>query len=152
MKVYRISRKKYIRDLSGEGARRFGGRWNKRGVAVIYTSSQESLAALEVLANTPASSLPDDLCAITLILPEAIKIMQIKSPNLPEGWNQYPSPNYLREAGSEWLISRKSLAMRVPSALIHSEFNILLNPFHKEMSQVKTGEVRSFRFDQRILS
>jgi RES domain-containing protein len=152
MKVYRISREKYIRDLSGEGARRFGGRWNKRGVPVIYTSSQESLAALEVLANTPLSSLPDDLYLITLILPESIKIMQIKSPDLPKGWNRYPPPNYLREAGSEWLISRNSLAMRIPSALINSEFNILLNPIQKEMSQIKTGEVRSFRFDQRILS
>ncbi len=152
MTVYRSSRAKYIRDLCGEGARRYGGRWNKRGVPVVYTSSHESLAALEVLANTPVASLPDDLHVITLILPESAKIMQLKSPDLPKGWSHYPPLNQLRETGTEWLISQKSLALKVPSALIQSEFNILLNPAHKDMSRLKTGEVRSFRFDRRILS
>ena len=41
------------RAFTGEGARRYGGRWNSKGFAVIYTSSSISLAILEVLVHIP---------------------------------------------------------------------------------------------------
>ncbi|MFM7805220.1 MAG: RES family NAD+ phosphorylase, partial [Verrucomicrobiota bacterium] len=37
--------------FDGEGAWRFGGRWNSRGTQVVYTSGTRSLAALETLVH-----------------------------------------------------------------------------------------------------
>jgi RES domain-containing protein len=152
MHLYRISRARYIRDLSGEGARRFGGRWNRRGVPVLYTSAHESLAVLEVLANTPVSSLPDDLQLITLSVPDTAKTEEFKISDLPEEWNSYPPPNLLREMGTEWILSEKSLVLKVPSAIICSEYNYLINPNHADIQRVTIKKIKDFNLSSRVLS
>ena len=37
--------------FTGEGARRYGGRWNSPGTAVVYLSAHLSLAALEIMVH-----------------------------------------------------------------------------------------------------
>ncbi|MBM2839324.1 MAG: family phosphorylase, partial [Deltaproteobacteria bacterium] len=66
MDLFRIAKTKYINDLSGNGARVYGGRWNEKGVAVIYTSESRALAALEFLVHTPMALAPKDLSMLTI--------------------------------------------------------------------------------------
>jgi len=49
--VYRIAKTRYIYDLTGAGARLYGGRWNQKGIGMIYTSENRSLASLEFLVH-----------------------------------------------------------------------------------------------------
>lgn len=151
MDLFRISRKKYINDLSGEGARKFGGRWNFKGSAVLYTSQSESLAALETLVHAPVSAIPDDLNLLILSVPESLRTGVIKSEELPADWRNYPAPTRLAETGTKWLESKSDLLLRVPSVLVQTEWNFLLNPNHPDMKKIKTKEIRPFGFDMRLL-
>lgn len=150
MRVYRISSEKYISDLSGEGARLFGGRWNHKGYRVLYTSQSKALAALEVLANTPVLSLPQHFKCLTLKVPED-NIVIIDEDELPADWYEYPSPDALKQLGTHWLQSSESLVCRVPSALIQTEFNYLINPEHHNMQDVIIEEIVPFSFDKRLV-
>lgn len=150
MNVYRIGREQYIRDLSGEGAKLYGGRWNRRGIPMIYTSEHRSLAALEVLVHTSVHQIPDDLMLLTLSLPGSFKPAAVLIDDLPEGWREFPSPEPLVELGSKWAESNKSALLRVPSAVIPQEWNLLLNPLHKGMKRVEIADVRPFSFDGRL--
>ena len=150
MKLFRISRDKYIRDLSGEGARLLGGRWNPKGVPVIYTSTHESLAALETLVHSPISNLPDDLKIATLTIPDDLQIKEVNKNSLPDLWNEFPGPPSLKAIGEEWIKTGKYLSMMVPSAVIPSETYVLLNPGHDASNLINIEEIRSFSFDSRL--
>lgn len=151
MDLFRISRKKYFKDTSGEGSRKFGGRWNFKGFAVLYTSQSESLAALETLVHAPISSLPDDLSLLILSIPNNLKPIIIKKDDLPPDWRNYPAPSKLAEIGTKWIDSKSNLLLKVPSVLVETEWNILVNPAHPDIKKIKTKEIRPFRFDMRLL-
>ncbi|REL29158.1 RES domain-containing protein [Rhodohalobacter sp. SW132] len=150
MKAYRITREKYSRDLSGEGARMYGGRWNSRGYAMLYTSKQASLAALEVLVHAQIQLLPKDLAMIRLDIPESSIIKSIKEDKLPADWQNYPSPGSVKRIGDEWLENMESLILSVPSAVIPEEPNLLFNPGHPDFSSVKIENIRPFTFDEQL--
>lgn len=150
MKLFRISREKYIRDLSGEGARLLGGRWNPKGVPVIYTSTHESLAALETLVHSPISNLPVDLKIVTLKIPGDLQIKEINRNGLHDLWHEFPAPPFLKTIGEEWVKTGKYLGLMVPSAVIPSENNVLLNPRHEAAHKIIIEKVRPFRFDSRL--
>lgn len=149
MKLFRISREKYSTDLSGEGARLYGGRWNRMGTAILYTSENESLAVLETLAHVPVSSVPDDLMMLVLSVSDEFEPETIDEKFLPEQWKRYPASRYLADLGTAWARSQSSVMLRVPSALVETDRNMLINPSHPDMSQVTINEVRVFRFDYR---
>lgn len=151
MELFRISRKKYIRDLSGEGARKYGGRWNRKGVNVIYTSSHESLAALEVLVHSSINDLPTDLEVLTLSVPDHVTVEKITESMLPENWKIYPAPRLLGDMGTDWALSKKSLLLKVPSVIIPTEYNFLINPAHPDFSKINISKIRPFSFDHRLL-
>lgn len=150
MRLYRISKMKFAEDLSGEGARLFGGRWNLKGFSVLDTSENISLAAMELLVNLPVADLPDDLRLITIDVPDEISMRVISSDDLPKGWRHYPPPRSLSEMGTEWIRTEESLILRVPSAVIPQEWNVLLNPQHSEMNRVEILSVEPFGFDKRL--
>ncbi len=150
MDLFRISKKRYIEDLSGEGARKFGGRWNLKGSAVLYTSQTESLAALETLVHTSMAAMPSDLNLMILSLPENIEPDKIEIQQLHSGWRNYPAPNQCAEIGSKWVDSDSSLLLEVPSVLVQSEKNILINPRHSDMKKLRIKEIRPFSFDMRL--
>ena len=150
MNVYRIGREEYIRDLSGKGARLFGGRWNKRGIPMIYTSEHRSLAALEVLVHTAVHQVPNDLMLLTLSIPDDLSTITLPADDLPEKWRTFPAPEHLVELGSNWAESQNSLLFRVPSAVVPQEWNILVNPRHEAIKQIKIADVKAFSFDGRL--
>lgn len=151
MVVYRIASSSYIRDLTGTGAKRYGGRWNPKGIAVLYTSAHRSLAILELLVNANAQSLPDDLSMLSLELPRLQHVSEITEDDLPDNWRNSPAPYRLGEPGWEWVTSNSSLTLKVPSAVVPEEQNILVNPKHPDFTQLSIQSVSSFSLDSRLL-
>ena len=137
MDLFRIAKTKYINDLSGNGARVYGGRWNEKGVAVIYTSESRALAALEFLVHTPMALAPKDLSMMTIHIPDSIKPKPIEVAHLPKNWDMHPAPDSLALMGSQWARSNASLLLKVPSVLINKEHNIIINPNHPDFKHLK---------------
>ena len=151
MQVFRIAKTKYIKDLTGAGSRTYGGRWNRKGVGLIYASESRSLAALEFLVHVPASIAPKDLSIITLDIPPQVKPKKLDLAILPPNWRQNPPPEELASIGTDWALSGESLLLRVPSAIIENEFNVLINPSHPDLKLIKLSKPEPFVFDERLL-
>jgi RES domain-containing protein len=154
MKVWRICRAPYAAEaFSGEGARRFGGRWNSRGVPMVYTSTSLSLAALELFVHLEPGQAPGDLVYMGATLPEGEPARTLQPDELPSGWwaDEFdlgaPGP---RELGDAWIVERSSLAMLVPSVPIRAEWNVLINPLHPRMGELRVDPPLPFIFDARM--
>ena len=147
MILYRFSHSKYAGELSGEGAKLRGGRWNPVGLPVIYSSEYISLALLEILAN--ATSLEElQMISLTEInIPQPPEIHEIKLQNLKKNWHL--DFDYTQWMGQEIIRSGKSLLVQCPSAIVPRENNYLINPAHPDFKRVKVS-VNNFDFDERL--
>lgn len=149
MRIWRLVRARHAATaLSGEGARIAGGRWNHRGVSIAYCASSLSLATLELFVHVDPSSAPDDLVAVEVELPDPPE--ELADDALPQDWRAVPAPDALKDIGSAWARSSRSLALGVPSAIVKRERNVLLNPAHPDFSRVKIIETAPFSFDPRM--
>jgi RES domain-containing protein len=148
MFVYRITGKKHAGDLSGTGAAMFGGRWNKKGTPVLYTGANKEIALLETVVHIPALLIPD-LDILTIEIPDD-SVNAIEADVLPKNWKAYPAPAILAEIGENWIREGKTIALKVPSCIIHSASNYILNCRHPEYSKVKIVDRRNFEFDSRL--
>ncbi len=151
MIVYRIANTRYIRDVSGTDARRHGGRWNQKGTPVISTATNRALATVEYLVHLPLSLLPSDLSIATLDIPDSVHIKEVALEALPPHWRDYPAPSTLGVLGTDWSVASETLLLRVPSAVVEHEWNILINPGHPEMTQIKITGVAPYHFGARLL-
>ena len=151
MTVYRIARKAYINNLSGAGARLNGGRWNKKGTSVLYTSANRSLATIEYLAHLPMAVVPKDIRIAGIIVPDDAPMATIDIKSLPDNWRVYPAPLQLAEIGDNWINENKTLLLKVPSALVKGEWNILINPYHQTFEKIGLCEIDEYNFDSRLL-
>jgi len=150
MKVYRVVPSSRAKDLSGEGARRHGGRWNSPGVPMIYTAASASLAVLETLVHMSLSVFPENLVMVTLELPEGP--VQTLDPNqLPENWATYPASAEVNEIGDTWAKNETSLGLLVPSAVLPQENNLIINPRHPQADSVKIVDIAPYQVDRRLL-
>lgn len=151
MIVWRLARKKY-QALDGEGARLNGGRWNNEGRPVVYASASLSLAALEYLVHVEPLLAPSDLVAMEIEVPESGHAgAQVESDQFPAGdWQEYPAPEWQAELGDLWLEDKTFLWLAVPSVIVPREFNVLINPQHSRMKEVRVLSQRTFRFDRRF--
>ena len=145
MKLYRISLCQFIDDLSGFGSFLYGGRWNSKGVHILYTSSTSSLAMLEMIAH--GIVLNEDYCMKVLDIPDD-KIKTINPSDLPANWFVYPAPDQLKSIGDAFIAENKYLAIRLPSAVNRQETNVLINPTHGEFKKVKVVETDAVVFDR----
>jgi RES domain-containing protein len=150
MRFWRICRRHYAADAaSGEGARLFGGRWNSRGVRVVYASTSLALAALETFVNLEPNLRPADLVFIEGEIPDAVEIGRVDPKILPAGW-QATRDESLRRFGDDWIRDGKTAALLVPSAAIRGEWNVLLNPAHPDSSIIEFRDPMRFEFDVRM--
>ena len=149
MQLWRLCRKKYV-AFDGEGARLAGGRWNRRGTAVVYTSATLSLAVLEYFVNLPASVAPPDLVMVRADLPDGLAVKSLDAAGLPRNWRQYPAPESLAEMGSRWAGEGKTAVLAVPSAVVPQERNYLLNPAHPDFRRITIGRPEPFSLDLRM--
>jgi RES domain-containing protein len=150
MLVWRICRARYAgAAASGEGARLFGGRWNSRGVSVVYASTSLALAAVETFVNLEPNLAPDDYVSIMVNVPDSLTIERIEVKALPRDW--YRSRNEeLQRFGDEWVRLGRTVGIFVPSAVIRGDWNILLNPAHADFLKIKFQEPERFVFDARM--
>jgi RES domain-containing protein len=136
--------------FDGEGARLYGGRWNFPGTPVVYTSSNLSLCALELFVHLEPALAPAGLMAIRADWSSELEIPALPLAELPADWRGYPAPERLQEIGTAWARAATSTALRVPSALIPHEHNILWNPLHPDFGRLRPGPAQPFAFDPRM--
>lgn len=134
--------------FSGEGARRYGGRWNSRGVPVVYCSGSLALAAIEMFVHLEPAQAPDDLVAISAALPEGEPASVLEAAELPREW--WTNLSATRALGDAWAREGTSLALRVPSVPIRTEWNVLVNPLHPRLAEVRIDAAQPFVFDARM--
>ncbi len=150
MLVYRIARKSFVRDLSGEGARLYGGRWNPKGIGLVYASVSRALAVLEYYVHVDPDFLPVDLALASILIPDGASKKEVRIEDLPRDWRGYPAPIELAGIGGEWAKARESLLLFVPSVVVPRERNVLLNSSHPGMSDVSVVDVEDYFFDARL--
>ena len=149
MIVYRIGKTKYATDLTGEGARLYGARWNHIGTPCIYTSESRALALLEYTVNVNVDDIPRALSFTAIEIPDD-QIYNVKISQLPGDWKQLPAPASTHDFGTALLQSSRHLIFRLPSVIIADEWNYLINPLHVNMSSIKILNVSDFAYDVRI--
>ncbi len=151
MQVWRLCRARHANTaFDGEGARLYGGRWNHKGLPIVYTSATLSLAALEVLVHHRVPIPPFEFVALAAEISARLKIETIRAQELPTDWQTDPAPIELQDMGSEWLQRASSAVLAVPSAIIETEFNYLINPRHPDFGRLKIHPPTSFSFDGRL--
>jgi len=150
MIVYRLARSKYINDLSGMGARLAGGRWNSKGLGLVYVSSSRALCMAEIAVHLPLGIIPQDYALAQILIPDSIIIDTIDIRKLPKGWNQFPFITGTQKIGDKFILENKHLALRVPSAVVQGDFNYLINPLHTSIKKIKIQDTEPFTFDQRF--
>lgn len=141
MRLWRICRRPYA-DLSGEGARLFGGRWNSPGRPVVYTAETAALAVLEVRVHL---DLTWDLLPADFVLVRIETGKRGKTP-IKAAAKATDEVAY----GDAWLHSLRSPLLRVPSAIVPESRNVLINPLHPDAASIAVASIRSFKFDQRL--
>jgi len=148
--VYRFVSMRFPDGLSPEGARRNGGRWNSKGIAVLYCATSESLAMLELRVHSPlpyprtrwrfAIEVPDD--ALTWVAAH----------ELPRGWDKLPPGPTSKRFGDAWVAANSSLGLLVPSVVASEEKNLVLNPSHPRFQEVRVLSKRRVMLDKRLYS
>ena len=149
IRAWRIVKAKHAAgSFVGEGARLLGGRWNSPGKRVVYTAENAALAALEMLVHLGHMATLPSYVVIGCHFDEKL-VTEVK--DLPEGWRAFPAPAAVQAIGDAWLESAKSAVLRVPSAIVPSENNYLLNPAHPKFGRVVIGKPEKFELDLRLL-
>ena len=134
--------------LSGEGARLYGGRWNSPGRPAVYLGDSLALAAMELLVHLRNVDVLETYRKMAVYIPEDL-VMHIEPGELRAGWETGPRIA-TREIGDRWLAGRRSVALQAPSAVVHGDSNLILNPTHRDMALIEVGPVSDFRFDRRL--
>jgi RES domain-containing protein len=152
MLVYRIAKmKERAIDLSGKGAFLYGGRWNSEGVFMLYTSTHASLAMLEVLVHVDESELPPQLFISQIEISETASLYQFPEEQLPKNWRE-PDNLGLKRMGDRLMRERTYVGFQVRSAVLPSEYNILLNPlFPGYADLVKIKRIDKLETDPRLM-
>ena len=149
MLVYRIGKTKYANNLSGEGARLFGGRWNHILTACVYASENRALALLEFTVNTNIDFIPRALSITTIEIPDT-HILIVTQSDLPGNWKEAPAPSSTKDFGTQLLKTAATPVIKIPSVVVPDESNYLLNPAHPESSLCRVVETKDFVYDVRI--
>jgi len=148
--AWRIVKTKYkAQAFDGEGARLYGGRWSSAGQRAIYTSGTIALATLEMLVHLPTSAILSSYSLFQVDIPDSL--IEVLDPGvLPRDWRKSPAPTKLQTIGDAWLAGGKSVALKVPSAIVPLESNYVINPAHPAFKKLKIGAPLPYPFDPRL--
>lgn len=149
--AWRIVKEKHAADaFSGAGAARTGGRWNSRGLRVVYTSATQSLAVLETLVHlNPIVLFKYVVFRIDF---DARFVEQLNAAQLPRDWQAQPASPSTRLIGGAWLRAARSVLLAVPSVIVPGELNYLINPLHPDFNRITIAKPTPFAFDARLLA
>lgn len=150
MEVFRIARDIYAGELVASG---LANRWNFDQQWVLYTGSSRSLATLELVVNR-AVIRPNFGYKVMVIsvADDDHLVTGLKEKDMPENWRSVQKYQVLQQIGSDWYNSRKSLLLRVPSAVIPKEFNYIINTRHPEFGEnVRLVRQEEYVWDERLV-
>lgn len=153
MKVYRVEREKYIETtLTGIGASMTDGfRWNSLFTRLVYTSESRALAMLKVFVHMDLSEdLPADRILVEIFIPDDVTIQEVKTEDLPKGWDAKPPAVITQAIGDDFVIQKTALILKVPSCIVPDEYNYLINPYHEDISMLKILSTAPLTFDNRL--
>ncbi|MBK0382964.1 RES family NAD+ phosphorylase [Pedobacter sp. SD-b] len=149
MELYRLGSCQYVNNLSGEGSRIYGGRWNSVGIAAVYFTTSKALAVLECLVHLPPRLLPYNFCMAKFEC--NLPFLKIDETTLPTDWNSFPFLVDVQIVGDKFLKYNQLALLRVPSAIVKGEFNFILNPLKIKADDVMSVETEAFSFDERLV-
>ena len=139
------------RAFDGEGARLHGGRWNSVGTPVVYLAENAALAILEMLVHIEFAAAMDLYVLIPVAFdPHLVRTLQKR--NIPRDWSANPPKPTTQSIGDRWVAQGNDLLLSVPSALVPTERNYLLNPKHPDFSRLHIGAPQKFKFDPRFFT
>ncbi len=139
-------------DLAGAGAKATGGRWNVRGVAVVYASESIALACLETVVHLDAGGLPFNRFLVAVEIDDAVwsRARRETADSLKVGWEAEPAGRASLAFGTGWARSASSAILIVPSAIVPEEANILINPAHPDAARITARKLRRWLYDPRL--
>lgn len=136
--------------FDGEGARRYGGRWNSPGTAVVYTSETRALSLLEILVGIRSTKVISAYVLIPIRFEDSL-VTSVDTEQLPQDWRINPPRPSSQHIGDAWIAEAQSAILRVPSVIVPEEFNFVLNPAHADFSRIHLGEPRELSIDPRFI-
>lgn len=148
MELFRLGSCKYALDISGEGSRLYGGRWNTVGISAVYFATSRALAVLEVLVHLTPALIPNNFCMSIFDVDGTI--LEITENQLPKGWNTFPFLKQVQLIGNKFFKTEEYLLLKVPSAVVNGEFNYVMNPNHSGAKGIKFKAKKTFTFDDRL--
>ena len=139
-------------DLSGTGAKTTGGRWNEVGAPVIYTSETRAMACLETIVHLNTGGLPFNRYLVALDVPDDVwaKAQHESAASLKVGWDAEPAGRVSIRFGTDWIRSKISALLVVPSVIVPEELNVLINPQHADSAKISAVKVRKWLYDPRL--
>jgi RES domain-containing protein len=151
MIVFRLSSGKFQSDLSGKGAELSGGRWNSKGVGMLYTSQSQALAFAEIAMHIPFGIVPKDYHIISIFIPASLPFQELSIADLPPDWRTNPHSGSTQIIGDQFIAAGKYAVLRVPSAVVSGDYNYLVNPKHPQASKLEIRTIEPFEFDSRFV-
>lgn len=136
--------------LSGEGAHLYGGRWNSKGVRVVYLGSSLAQAAMELLIYLGRADILNTFHKIEVSFEESF-VQHILLEDLPPDWSVPSMASSVKAVGDDWVADQTSLILQVPSAAVKGEYNYLFNPAHPDAGAAIYGPMTPFDYDTRLL-
>jgi RES domain-containing protein len=151
IRAWRITKAKHAATaFSGMGAKAFGGRWNGTGVGVVYCAGSTSLAILEMLVHLDAAELMRRYVSFEVTFDDSL-VTAIDAAKLPKNWRQSPAAATVQAVGDQWVADGTSAVLRVPSVIVPSEWNYLMNPLHPDFTNIAIGPKQPLKFDPRLM-
>ena len=151
IKAWRLVKKSREKEaFSGQGTRRYGGRWNHRGTAVVYVSDSLSLAALELFVHLASAYKGMRFATFTVEIPDAAVVESLPRDELPKNWRDEPPPDSCKELGTQWVKEGSAAVLRVPSVIVPMESNYILNLGHPGFKKLEMTPRDDFSFDPRM--
>lgn len=138
-------------DASGLGAKTAGGRWNRKGTAMVYASSSRALSCLETLVHL-GSNLPLNRYLVRIDV--QMDLWEAAPTIIADdfvGWDAEPAGKVSLDIGKDWIESKSSLLLKVPSVVVPEESNVLVNPAHPDASKLTFTKVRKWIYDPRLI-
>lgn len=150
MRIYRLSKEKYKSDLSGIGAEKFGGRWNSKGVRMLYTSDSRALAKLEVAVRIALHRIPKNYFLTVIEIPDKSIVEYDAGLLKGKKWKNNPPIKFTQSEGDAFVGANSGLVMKVPSTVVEGDFNYLINPAHPDAKFISIVSTERFQFDMRL--
>ncbi len=144
---YRIIKGKHLKSaFNGDGARRYGGRWNSKGVPIVYTSDSLALCCLEIFVHLPSYRLLKDYVYIKVVFDSDL----VWNAQIADGWNARPVSRISQTIGDQWAKEMQTAVLRVPSVIVPDGNNYLINVNHPDSSKIKIADPIPLNFDPRL--